>query len=59
MFLKNNSYKSITFNSLTGKSIETSKIVREIVTFRHNDNSIGEMDVKIRDTNAAKGAMSR
>ena len=48
--LKNGSFKSITHSSVTGKSIETGKVIRSEVVFRHNDSKIGDMDIMIRPT---------
>jgi hypothetical protein len=47
-FLKNGSYKSTTV--LNAKAIDTTKakITRDYIVFKHNDNSIGQMDVEVR-----------
>ena len=57
-FYRDKSVKSVTYNSRTGKEgIDTGKLVRTETTYRHNENSIGDMDTKERPTNAAKGKM--
>jgi hypothetical protein len=53
-FYKNNSIKSITYNSQTGKGIDTGKLVRTHTTFRPKEESFGNMQMRELLTYSAK-----
>ena len=55
-FYRNNSVKSITYNSQTGgkEGIDTGKLVRTYTTYRPIDGKFGDMQVHERPTYAMK-----
>ena len=51
---RNNSIKSITYNSQNPKGIDTGKLVRTYTTYRPIEGKFGDMEVHERPTYAVK-----